>query len=45
LLTGNWAVLSTWMPACCRPLKGVTTGVLMPFSQPSLNGPCALHVR
>jgi hypothetical protein len=25
-LTGNSAVLRTWMPACCSPLNGVTTG-------------------
>src|ERR1700759_5321303 len=26
------------MPACCSPLNGVTTGLVAPASQPSLNG-------
>src|ERR1700722_17396865 len=32
------AVFSTWMPACCSPLNGVTTGTEAPDSQPRLNG-------
>src|SRR6516164_7089293 len=34
----NCAVLSTWMPACCSPLNGVTTGCVAPGSQPRLKG-------
>src|SRR5215469_17784972 len=37
-LTGNCAVLTTWTPACCSPLKGVTIGAVAPGSQPRLNG-------
>jgi hypothetical protein len=37
-LAGKLLVLSTWMPACCSPLKGVMTGLVLPGSQPSLNG-------
>src|SRR6516225_11696853 len=38
--TGNWAVLSAWMPACCSPLNGVTIGCVPgPLgSQLRLNG-------
>src|SRR6516225_1517726 len=36
--TGNSEVLSTWMPACCSPLNGVTIGFGAPDSQPRLNG-------
>src|SRR5580692_11720474 len=32
------AVLSAWMPACCSPLNGVTTGTAAPASQPRLKG-------
>jgi hypothetical protein len=35
---GKFEVFSTWMPACCSPLNGVTTGAVLPFSQPSLKG-------
>src|SRR5215472_19008845 len=37
-LTGNWEVLSAWIPACCSPLNGVTIGAVAPGSQPMLNG-------
>src|SRR5215831_1290079 len=37
-LTGKFAVFTTWMPACCSPLNGVTTGLAWPGSQPRLNG-------
>src|SRR5450756_8063 len=37
-LLGKPAVLTTWMPACCSPLNGVTTGLACPGSQPSLKG-------
>src|SRR5262249_54748666 len=41
-LTGNCAVFTTWMPACCSPLNGVTIGAGAPGSQPRLNGTLGL---
>src|SRR5438105_4515523 len=37
-LSGKLLVLSTWMPACCSPLNGVTIGLDAPGSHPRLNG-------
>src|SRR5579859_3210514 len=39
-LSGKFDVFSTWMPACCSPLNGVTEGLACPGSQPRSNGSC-----
>src|SRR5579863_5198415 len=41
-LTGSSEVFTTWMPASCSPLNGVTVGEVAPGSQPRLNGTLGL---
>src|SRR5947208_3256990 len=41
-LFGKFAVLTTWMPARCSPLNGVTMGAVTPGSQPRANGSLGL---
>src|SRR5436305_1706285 len=41
-VVGEVGGVTTWMPACCSPLNGVTIGEGAPGSQPRLNGTLGL---